>query len=151
MFGFSCWGLLWPCILYIALMVCRQALEASCWITLLRAPKCVLAGDHMQLPPTIVSHEYVRSLYTAVVVLSLHTWLPVCHWTWLFSWVNLIGYLCDLSVNSVPGLVTLSAAFPSRDDFYSYKLCTVRHEDFVYMHVPVYVPAFCPLPFAGSH
>ncbi|XP_064476421.1 DNA-binding protein SMUBP-2-like isoform X2 [Ornithodoros turicata] len=34
---------------------CSQALEAACWMALLRAPKCVLAGDHLQLPPTIVS------------------------------------------------------------------------------------------------
>jgi ATP-dependent RNA/DNA helicase IGHMBP2 len=36
---------------------CAQALEASCWIPLLRAPRCVLAGDHCQLPPTILSQE----------------------------------------------------------------------------------------------
>ncbi|CAJ0939809.1 unnamed protein product [Ranitomeya imitator] len=36
---------------------CAQALEASCWIALLRAKKCVLAGDHKQLPPTIISHQ----------------------------------------------------------------------------------------------
>lgn len=32
-----------------------QALEAQCWIPLLRASKVVLAGDHLQLPPTIKS------------------------------------------------------------------------------------------------
>ncbi|KAI9369873.1 P-loop containing nucleoside triphosphate hydrolase protein [Aspergillus egyptiacus] len=32
-----------------------QALEAQCWISLLSAPKVVLAGDHLQLPPTIKS------------------------------------------------------------------------------------------------
>ncbi|XP_010113697.1 PREDICTED: DNA-binding protein SMUBP-2, partial [Chlamydotis macqueenii] len=36
---------------------CAQALEASCWIPLLRAGKCILAGDHKQLPPTIISHK----------------------------------------------------------------------------------------------
>uniref|UniRef100_A0A4W3IA86 DNA-binding protein SMUBP-2 n=1 Tax=Callorhinchus milii TaxID=7868 RepID=A0A4W3IA86_CALMI len=36
---------------------CAQALEASCWIALPRAPKCVLAGDHKQLPPTIKSRK----------------------------------------------------------------------------------------------
>jgi DNA polymerase alpha-associated DNA helicase A len=30
-----------------------QALEAQCWVPLLRANKVVLAGDHLQLPPTI--------------------------------------------------------------------------------------------------
>ncbi|KAJ0427073.1 P-loop containing nucleoside triphosphate hydrolase protein [Aspergillus carlsbadensis] len=32
-----------------------QALEAQCWISLLSAPKVVLAGDHLQLPPTVKS------------------------------------------------------------------------------------------------
>nr|XP_034978617.1 DNA-binding protein SMUBP-2 isoform X2 [Zootoca vivipara] len=36
---------------------CAQAFEASCWIPLLKARKCVLAGDHKQLPPTIISHK----------------------------------------------------------------------------------------------
>ena len=32
-----------------------QALEAACWIPLLGARKVVLAGDHLQLPPTVKS------------------------------------------------------------------------------------------------
>jgi ATP-dependent RNA/DNA helicase IGHMBP2 len=32
-----------------------QALEASCWIPMMRGRICVLAGDHKQLPPTIKS------------------------------------------------------------------------------------------------
>ncbi|XP_006893295.1 PREDICTED: DNA-binding protein SMUBP-2 isoform X2 [Elephantulus edwardii] len=36
---------------------CAQAMEASCWIPLLKARKCILAGDHKQLPPTVVSHK----------------------------------------------------------------------------------------------
>lgn len=32
-----------------------QAIETACWGVLLSAPKCVLAGDHLQLPPTISS------------------------------------------------------------------------------------------------
>ncbi|DAZ93834.1 TPA: hypothetical protein N0F65_009342 [Lagenidium giganteum] len=32
-----------------------QALEASCWIPILKGKRCVLAGDHLQLPPTIKS------------------------------------------------------------------------------------------------
>ncbi|KAJ5465476.1 hypothetical protein N7530_009263 [Penicillium desertorum] len=32
-----------------------QALEAQCWIPLLGAEKVVLAGDHLQLPPTVKS------------------------------------------------------------------------------------------------
>ena len=34
-----------------------QALEAQCWIPLLSAKKVVLAGDHLQLPPTIKSTQ----------------------------------------------------------------------------------------------
>ncbi|XP_066946913.1 DNA-binding protein SMUBP-2-like isoform X2 [Macrobrachium rosenbergii] len=36
---------------------CSQAIEASCYPSILRAPKVILAGDHCQLPPTILSHE----------------------------------------------------------------------------------------------
>ena len=30
-----------------------QALEASCWIPLLKGTRAILAGDHKQLPPTV--------------------------------------------------------------------------------------------------
>ena len=35
-----------------------QALEAQCWVPLVNASKVVLAGDHLQLPPTIKSLEH---------------------------------------------------------------------------------------------
>uniref|UniRef100_A0A7N0VDF1 DNA helicase n=1 Tax=Kalanchoe fedtschenkoi TaxID=63787 RepID=A0A7N0VDF1_KALFE len=34
-----------------------QALEIACWIALLKGSRCILAGDHLQLPPTIQSSE----------------------------------------------------------------------------------------------
>ena len=37
-----------------------QAIEPACWIPLLRAGRVVLAGDHCQLPPTIISPEAAR-------------------------------------------------------------------------------------------
>lgn len=37
-----------------------QSLEAACWIPLLKGPRAVLAGDHLQLPPTIRSIEAER-------------------------------------------------------------------------------------------
>lgn len=37
-----------------------QALEAACWIPLRHADRVVLAGDHHQLPPTILSAEAAR-------------------------------------------------------------------------------------------
>lgn len=35
-------------------LICRLQ-EAQCWVPLLKASKVVLAGDHLQLPPTIKS------------------------------------------------------------------------------------------------
>ncbi len=37
-----------------------QAIEPGCWIPLLRSERVVLAGDHCQLPPTIVSAVAAR-------------------------------------------------------------------------------------------
>jgi superfamily I DNA and/or RNA helicase len=37
-----------------------QAIEAACWIPLHHGRRAVLAGDHRQLPPTIVSQEAER-------------------------------------------------------------------------------------------
>ncbi|MGV3765112.1 MAG: AAA domain-containing protein [Chitinophagaceae bacterium] len=37
-----------------------QALEPSCWIPVLKARKLVMAGDHCQLPPTILSEEAAK-------------------------------------------------------------------------------------------
>ena len=38
-----------------------QALEPACWIPILKAEKLVLAGDHLQLPPTIKSETAAKS------------------------------------------------------------------------------------------
>jgi ATP-dependent RNA/DNA helicase IGHMBP2 len=37
-----------------------QALEPACWIPILKAEKVVLAGDHLQLPPTIKSEAAAK-------------------------------------------------------------------------------------------
>ena len=37
-----------------------QTTEPACWIPLLRAKRLVLAGDHCQLPPTILSSDALR-------------------------------------------------------------------------------------------
>ena len=50
-----------------------QALEASCWISLLRGKRAVLAGDHKQLTPTIkssineVKHCLGRTLFERLI------------------------------------------------------------------------------------
>src|SRR6185436_3041394 len=37
-----------------------QSTEPGCWIPLLRSERLILAGDHRQLPPTVVSTEADR-------------------------------------------------------------------------------------------
>ncbi len=37
-----------------------QCSEPSCWIPLLRADRLVLAGDHCQLPPTVISQDAAK-------------------------------------------------------------------------------------------
>jgi ATP-dependent RNA/DNA helicase IGHMBP2 len=37
-----------------------QALEPACWIPFLKAQRVILAGDHMQLPPTVKSNEAAK-------------------------------------------------------------------------------------------
>ena len=37
-----------------------QALEAECWLAILKGRRCILAGDHCQLPPTIMSDEAAK-------------------------------------------------------------------------------------------
>ncbi|XP_053208455.1 DNA-binding protein SMUBP-2-like [Panonychus citri] len=39
---------------------CSQATEVSCWIPLLHIGKCILSGDHYQLPPTVISQIAAR-------------------------------------------------------------------------------------------
>eukprot|EP00882_Tetradesmus_deserticola_P026838 GHRQ01029647.1.p1 GENE.GHRQ01029647.1~~GHRQ01029647.1.p1 ORF type:complete len:532 (+),score=217.63 GHRQ01029647.1:349-1944(+) len=38
-----------------------QALEAACWTALLKARRAVLAGDHLQLPPTVMSEAAAKA------------------------------------------------------------------------------------------
>ncbi len=38
-----------------------QAIEPACWIPLARTTRLVLAGDHCQLPPTVLSQEAARA------------------------------------------------------------------------------------------
>ncbi|MDH7461064.1 AAA domain-containing protein [Chitinophagaceae bacterium 26-R-25] len=37
-----------------------QSIEPACWIPILKAQKLIMAGDHLQLPPTIKSEEAAR-------------------------------------------------------------------------------------------
>ena len=41
-----------------------QALEASCWVALLRGKRAVLAGDHLQLPPVVKSEAAEKKVRT---------------------------------------------------------------------------------------
>lgn len=51
-----------------------QSVEPGCWIPLLRCDRVVLAGDHCQLPPTVVSREaaaqgFAVSLFERLITL----------------------------------------------------------------------------------
>ncbi|KAF2357088.1 R3H domain [Trinorchestia longiramus] len=41
---------------------CSQGTEASCYLCILRSPKLVLAGDHKQLPPTVLCSDASKLL-----------------------------------------------------------------------------------------
>lgn len=43
-----------------------QALEVASWGALLKGKKAILAGDHLQLPPTIISQEATRKVRESV-------------------------------------------------------------------------------------
>jgi ATP-dependent RNA/DNA helicase IGHMBP2 len=49
-----------------------QATEPPCWIPLLRARRLVLAGDHCQLPPTVVSQEARKQGFQISLMERLH-------------------------------------------------------------------------------
>lgn len=54
---------------------CSQALETACWIPLTLVKKCVIAGDHNQLPPTIISEKAAKKGLSVTLmerVLKLH-------------------------------------------------------------------------------
>ena len=47
-------------------------MEVACWLALLRAPKCVLAGDHLQLPPTILNEKAAKD---GLAVTLMQRWI----------------------------------------------------------------------------
>ena len=49
-----------------------QATEPACWGALLRGKRCVLAGDHLQLPPTIISKEASKQGLSLTLFERLH-------------------------------------------------------------------------------
>ncbi len=44
-----------------------QALEPACWIPIINAKKIILAGDHLQLPPTIKSTEALKKGFSTTL------------------------------------------------------------------------------------
>ena len=52
-----------------------QSLEAECWISIMKGKKLVLAGDHLQLPPTIKSKDKIGQALSITLfdrLLSIH-------------------------------------------------------------------------------
>ncbi|GAA5838714.1 hypothetical protein JCM11251_003270 [Rhodosporidiobolus azoricus] len=42
-----------------------QATEPACWIPIMKGKKLILAGDHLQLPPTLKSSDRISSAYSS--------------------------------------------------------------------------------------
>jgi len=40
----------------------EKALEAATWSALLKVPRGILAGDHLQLPPTVISEAAAKKV-----------------------------------------------------------------------------------------
>lgn len=55
-----------------------QALEAACWIGITRADRVILAGDHLQLPPTIKCMEAARGGLDRTMLQRLQGKWPEC-------------------------------------------------------------------------
>ncbi|MCF0160312.1 MAG: AAA family ATPase [Bacteroidaceae bacterium] len=55
-----------------------QALEAACWIAILKAGRIVLAGDHQQLPPTIKCFEAAKQGLDRTLMQSIAQSHPEC-------------------------------------------------------------------------
>lgn len=54
-----------------------QALEAECWIALRKGKKAILAGDHLQLPPTVKSRSSISSVSVIPKTLTKATSLSI--------------------------------------------------------------------------
>ncbi|XP_047114499.1 DNA-binding protein SMUBP-2-like [Schistocerca piceifrons] len=53
---------------------CSQGMEAACWIALPRASKVIMAGDHMQLPPTVLNPESTNVLSVSLMERAVKEW-----------------------------------------------------------------------------
>lgn len=58
---------------------CAQSLEAAAWIPLAHARKCILAGDHQQLPATIISKSAAeQGLSISLIERVVHRLYAAC-------------------------------------------------------------------------
>ena len=57
-------------------LIHQKALEAVCWIPILKASKLILAGDPLQLPPTVISSNEKKKKPDAKVVKGSSTAKP---------------------------------------------------------------------------
>ncbi len=53
-----------------------QATEPSCWVPIIRGKKIILAGDHFQLPPTVLSKKAEEMGLSKTLFERLHKILP---------------------------------------------------------------------------
>lgn len=108
-----------------------QTTEPACWIPLLRSRRLVLAGDHCQLPATIVSHEARRLGYDVSMMERL-----VAHY----------GDLVASRLNTQYRMHEQIMQFSS-DEFYDSKLVSA---DSVRGHLLQDLPGATPCPLTQS-
>ncbi len=87
-----------------------QAMEASCWVPLVFSSKCVLAGDHKQLPPTIISHKSVGQKETCKHT-HAHTYVPL----YLYGCASYYQFTCvckvTMEMHSLSGINDAQSTF----------------------------------------
>ena len=122
-----------------------QALEAQCWVALLSAKKVVLAGDHLQLPPTIKSLTVGKHFKIDVKTASDTPKAPILNMT---LETTLFDRLLSLHGPSIKRMLTTQyrmhekiMRFPS-DELYDSKLIAAE---------PVRARLLVDLPYKVQH
>ncbi|XP_065654259.1 DNA-binding protein SMUBP-2 isoform X2 [Hydra vulgaris] len=95
-----------------------QAMEASCWIPLLFSKRCILAGDHKQLPPTIISDEAAKDGLSTTLLERVVIGLgenAVCMLT--------MQYRMNLMIMNWPSLMLYNNKLQAAESVKSHLLC----------------------------
>lgn len=108
-----------------------QTTEPACWIPLLRSKRLVLAGDHCQLPPTVVSSEAQRLGFDLSLMQRLVT-----------QWGDMISRQLTTQYRMHEQIMRFSSA-----EFYD---STLIAADSVREHLLADLPHVSPIPLTQS-